>query len=196
MKVLMITAHPFEDEMSTSRKLSRSFINEYKKNNPNDIVKEIDLYKSDVDFLQSQDLYAMLNNENSKVLESANEFKEADKYIFVSPMWNLSIPAILKAYLDYITYAGVTFKYTENGPVGLLENKKAIYILSTGGIYSTPEGDMANGAKHYIEGLMRFLGVNDVETFMLEGTNFLPKEEVDKSFEQLNNTLLDIANKW
>ncbi len=196
MKVLMITAHPFEDEMSTSRKLARNFINEYKKNNQNDIIKEIDLYKSDVDFLQVQDLQAMFSNENSKVLEMANEFKEADKYIFVSPMWNLSIPAILKAYLDYITYAGVTFKYTENGSVGLLENKKAIYILSTGGIYSNPEGQMLNGAKNYIEGLMRFLGVNNVETFMLEGTNFLPKEEVEKSFNQLNTNLLEVANKW
>ncbi len=196
MKVLMITAHPFEDAMSTSRKLARNFINEYKKNNQNDIIKEIDLYKSDVDFLHVQDLQAMFSNKNSKVLEMANEFKEADKYIFVSPMWNLSIPAILKAYLDYITYAGVTFKYTENGPVGLLENKKAIYILSTGGIYSTPEGQMLNGAKNYVEGLMRFLGVNDIETLMLEGTNYLPKEEVEKSFEQINNDLLGIANKW
>ncbi len=196
MKVLMITAQPFEEEMTTSKRLSRSFITEYKKNNPNDEVKEIDLYKSDVDFLQAEDLYAMFNNENSKALEMAKEFAQADKYIFASPMWNLSIPAILKAYLDYVAYAGITFKYTENGPVGLLENKKALYILSTGGIYSTPEGEMANGAKHYVEGLLRFLGVNDVQTQMLEGTNFLPKEEVDKAYEVINNNLVELASKW
>ncbi len=196
MKVLMVTAQPFEEEMTTSKRLSRSFITEYKKNNPNDEVKEIDLYKSDVDFLQAEDLYAMFNNENSKVLEMAKEFAQADKYIFASPMWNLSIPAILKAYLDYITYAGITFKYTENGPIGLLENKKALYILSTGGIYSTPEGEMANGAKHYVEGLFRFLGVNDVQTLMLEGTNFLPEEEVNKAYENIKNNLVELAAKW
>ncbi len=196
MKVLMITAHPLEDEMSTSRKLSKSFINEYKKNNPSDEIKEIDLYKSDVDFLQAKDLYSMFNNENSKVLEFATEFKQADKYIFASPMWNLSIPAILKAYLDYIAYAGITFKYIENGPIGLLENKKAIYILSTGGIYSTPEGEALNGAKHYVEGLMRFLGIEDVETYMLEGTNFLPKEAVEEQFNLLNQKLIEISKNW
>ncbi len=196
MKVLMITAHPFEDEMSTSRKLARNFINEYKKNNPEDEIKELDLYKIDVDFLQKEDLHAIFNNENSKVLKRAKEFAEADKYILASPMWNLSIPAILKAYIDYITYAGVTFKYTENGPIGLLENKKAIYILSTGGIYSTPEGDKANGAKHYVEGLLKFVGIKDVQTFMLEGTNYFPKDEVEKSFGIINENLLKLSTEW
>ncbi len=196
MKVLMIIAHPLDDEMSTSRKLARNFIEEYKKNNPNDEINELDLYKTDVDFLQKEDLHAIFNNKDSKALKRAKEFAKADKYVIATPMWNLSIPAILKAYIDYITYAGVTFKYTKNGPIGLLENKKALYILSTGGIYSTPEGDKSNGAKHYVEGLLRFIGIDDVQTFMLEGTNYYPKEEVEKAFKDINDNLLELSAKW
>ncbi len=51
-------------------------------------------------------------------------FMNADRYVFVTPMWNFSYPPVVKAYLDNVAIAGKTFKYTENGPVGLLEGKK------------------------------------------------------------------------
>lgn len=57
----------------------------------------------------------------SEILE---EFLSADKYVFVSPMWNLSFPPVLKAYIDAISIAGKTFKYTAEGPQGLLTDKK------------------------------------------------------------------------
>lgn len=196
MKILYITAHPLSDEMSTSRRLSRNFIEEYKKNNPNDEIKELDLYKEGIDFLQKEDLEAIYANKESKVLSYAKEFAECDKYVIAAPMWNLSIPAILKAYVDYISYVGVTFKYTENGPVGLLNNKKAIFILSTGGIYSTDQGQKANGATPYMNGLLRFVGIEDVKSFMLEGTNYYPEEKAQEEFKSLNEELINIAKEW
>lgn len=63
-------------------------------------------------------------------------FMHADRYVFVTPMWNFSYPSVVKAYLDNLAIAGKTFKYTENGPVGLLEGKKALHIQATGGVYS------------------------------------------------------------
>ncbi len=63
-------------------------------------------------------------------------FMNADRYVFVTPMWNFSYPPVVKAYLDNVAIAGKTFKYTENGPVGLLEGKKALHIQATGGVYS------------------------------------------------------------
>jgi len=78
------------------------------------------------------------NLKDHPVLKYTYQFAEADKYVIATPMWNLSIPAILKAYFDYITVTGITFKYTENGAVGLLKNKKAVVIMTTGGEYLTP----------------------------------------------------------
>jgi FMN-dependent NADH-azoreductase len=63
----------------------------------------------------------------------AYQFAEADKYIIAAPFWNLSFPAILKAYIDYICVTGITFKYTAEGPVGLGQGKKAVHIVARGG---------------------------------------------------------------
>lgn len=194
MKTLFITAHPLDAEHSTSLRLAKKFMEDYKQANPSDEVKEINLYDYNIDFLRADDLNAMFNNQESKVLEIAKEFAQADKYVFASPMWNLSIPAIFKAYIDYITYVGVTFKYTENGPVGLLENKKALYILSTGGLYSNaPEYNMA---KTYVEGILGFLGISDMKTVMLEGTNVVSPDELKVNYAKVENQLSEMATKF
>ena len=111
-----------------------------KKNNPDDEIIVLDLYKENIDFLRSEDLgdiFGPKDEESKKnpILKYAYQFAEADKYIIAAPMWNLSIPAILKAYINYISVSGITFKYTSNGSVGLLSDKKAVHIVSRGGEY-------------------------------------------------------------
>jgi len=77
-------------------------------------------------------------------------------------MWNLSIPAILKAYFDYVSVTGITFKHTENGAIGLLKNKKAVVIMTTGGEYLTPPFDQWDFASKYAISMLKFFGVEDV----------------------------------
>ncbi len=194
MTTLLITAHPFADENSTSRRLSRKFIEEYKKANPQDEIKEIDLYNTDVNFLQAGDIAAMFGGEENIALKYATEFANADKYVFATPMWNLHVPAIMKAYIDYVSYVGVSFKYTENGPVGLLENKKALHIHSAGGFYS--EAPAYNMGKNYIEGILGFFGVTDMETVMLEGTNSVAPEVAEENFKKVEAQLVELASKF
>ncbi len=194
MKTLVITAHPMGEEASSSKRMAAKFIEEYKVANPEAEVKEIDLYNYNVDFLNAGDIAKMFGGEDSHVLEIAKEFAAADRYVFASPMWNLNIPAILKAYIDYISYVGVTFKYTENGSVGLLENKKALYLLSTGGIYS--EAPAYNMGKSYLEGILGFFGVEEINTIMLEGTNSLPAEEVAKNVEAVNAQIAEAVKTF
>ena len=87
-------------------------------------------------------------------MKYAYQFQEADKYIFAAPMWNLSMPAILKAYLDYVSVTGITFRYTAQGPQGLLENKKAIHITARGGVY---EGKRSRKwGDRYLRTLLKF----------------------------------------
>src|SRR5699024_3735453 len=78
-------------------------------------------------------LYQKANKGKVKRLEElSNQFVNADKYVFVTPFWNFSFPPVMKAYLDSVSVAGKTFKYTAEGPVGLLPDKKALHIQARG----------------------------------------------------------------
>ena len=105
-------------------------------------------------------------------LEYAYQFVEADKYIFAAPMWNLSIPAILKAYIDYISVTGITFKYTAEGPVGLCQNKKAIHIVTRGGEYKDMPYEMGD---RYLRTILGFFGIEDIQTLAVDNTDSNPE---------------------
>ncbi|MES9673386.1 NAD(P)H-dependent oxidoreductase, partial [Bacillus pseudomycoides] len=103
-------------------------------------------------------------------------FMNADRYVFVTPMWNFSYPPVVKAYLDNLSIAGKTFKYTENGPVGLLEGKKVLHIQATGGVYSEgPYAAMDFGRKH-LNAVLGFMGISDVDYLAVEGMNANPEK--------------------
>lgn len=87
------------------------------------------------------------------------ELKAADLIIIATPVYNFSIPAALKAWIDQIARARLTFKYTETGPVGLLDGKRAIIALASGG---TEAGSAADFATGYLKYVLSFVGVTDV----------------------------------
>lgn len=88
------------------------------------------------------------------------EVKSADLLVIGVPVYNFSIPAALKAWIDLIARARKTFQYTENGPVGLLEGKKAILVAATGGTAIGSDIDFATG---YMKHVLGFIGITDVE---------------------------------
>lgn len=96
------------------------------------------------------------------------EIQQAELIVLGVPMYNFGIPSTLKVYFDYIARAGVTFQYTENGPVGLLTGKKAIVFLTRGGIHAGTRLDTQTG---YVQNFLNFLGINEVEFVYAEGLN-------------------------
>ncbi len=88
------------------------------------------------------------------------EIKAADTLVIGAPVYNFSVPASLKAWIDLIARAGLTFQYTENGPKGLLEGKRAIIAVATGG---TPVGSEIDFNTGYLRHIMGFIGITDVE---------------------------------
>lgn len=94
------------------------------------------------------------------------ELQSADVIVFATPMYNFGIPSTLKAYIDRICRAGVTFRYTETGPVGLLENKKAIILAARGGIYSGTDKDTQS---KYLQDVLGFIGISEVDYIYAEG---------------------------
>ncbi|MET1013006.1 MAG: NAD(P)H-dependent oxidoreductase, partial [Paenisporosarcina sp.] len=79
------------------------------------------------------------------------------------------IPAPLQTFIDYIYRAGVTFSYNENGPVGLVPDKKVIILNARGGVYSTPEMAPSEMSVNYVRMIMNFFGITDIEEVIIEG---------------------------
>lgn len=196
-KVLYIKANIKNEGESRTFKVSDSFVEEYIKNNSQDEVVVLDLYKEKIDFLRPEDLGAVFGpkDENSKknqILKYAYQFAEADKYIIAAPMWNLSIPAILKAYIDYVSVTGITFKYTAEGPVGLLNNKKAVHIVSRGGEYVDVPYEMGD---RYLRTILGFFGISDVETIAVENVDIMGADVQGKVEDGIKRAKL-IAEKF
>lgn len=92
--------------------------------------------------------------------ELIDEIKAADTLVIGIPIYNFAVPTALKAWVDQIARAGVTFKYSENGPVGLLQGKRAVLVIASGGTPAESEIDFATG---YMRHIMGFIGITDVE---------------------------------
>lgn len=88
------------------------------------------------------------------------ELKAADTLVIGAPIYNFGIPAALKAWIDQVARAGITFKYTDQGPKGLLEGKRAIIVTASGGTKVGSEIDFATG---YLKFALGFIGITDVE---------------------------------
>lgn len=88
------------------------------------------------------------------------EIKAADTLVIGLPIYNFGVPATLKAWVDQVARAGVTFRYTESGPEGLLTGKRAIVAVASGGTEAGSEIDFATG---YIRHVLGFIGITDVE---------------------------------
>jgi FMN-dependent NADH-azoreductase len=183
--VLYITAHPLDPQESFSLAVGEEFIEAYHKANPTDKVVRLDLYKENIpqfdadvlrgwEKLRSGSSFDQLSEaEQSKVARLdaiVDQYVVADKYVYVSPMWNFSIPPVLKAYTDATSIPGKTFKYTHNGPVGLLSGKKALHIQASGSVYS--EGPLAEieMGYSYLKKILQFYGIQSMEAIFAEGT--------------------------
>lgn len=181
--VLYIKANPKSDADSITFQMSEAFVEEYRRLHPEDQVITLDLYREGIRFLTGEDLNDMFSGAEFEIRDYARQFAAADKYIFAAPLWNLSIPTILKAYIDYISFAGISFRYTENGAEGLLKNKKAAYIVARGGVYSQPPMSDWEMGERYLRAMLAFLGITDVVTITCENTEVLQGDDLKRAIE-------------
>ena len=97
------------------------------------------------------------------------ELREADTIVLGLPMYNFNVPSTLRAYFDHVARVGVTFKYSDKGPVGLLTGKKAYVFVTRGGVYGTEHIHT-----RYVRDFLAFLGITDVEFIYAEGLAISP----------------------
>ena len=150
----------------------------YRELHPEDEITTLDLYKEGIGFLPVGELTELHQpaegaGKDHPILKYAHQFSESDKYVIAAPFWNLSFPAILKAYIDYVTVTNITFKYTLEGPIGLCCGKKAVHIVSRGGYYSAEPYSTFEMGDRYLRTLIGFLGVVDFATIAADGLDVI-----------------------
>ncbi|EJQ46063.1 FMN-dependent NADH-azoreductase [Bacillus cereus group sp. BfR-BA-01383] len=184
--VLFVKANNRPVNQSVSVKLYYAFLASYKESHPNETVVELDLYNEELPYVGVDMINGTfkssrgfdLTAEEAKAVAVADkyldQFLAADKVVFGFPLWNLTIPAVLHTYIDYLNRAGKTFKYTSEGPVGLIGNKKIALLNASGGVYSEgPKAPMEMAVK-YVASMMGFFGAKDIEKIVIEGHNQFP----------------------
>jgi FMN-dependent NADH-azoreductase len=110
--------------------------------------------------------------------ELVGELKKADILVIGVPVYNFSVAATLKAWIDMIARARLTFRYTENGPVGLLEGKKAYLVVATGGV---PVGSPMDFSTPYLRHALSFIGITDIEIIAADRMNSDAEESMDRA---------------
>ncbi|MBD1365689.1 NAD(P)H-dependent oxidoreductase [Mucilaginibacter sp. ZT4R22] len=186
-KVLHIISSP-RTEGSVSRKLGNAVVDKIRETHPGSVVKDYDLSKILFPHMGEALISSFYTPEENRTPEQTiavkhsddiiAELQESDILVIDSPMYNFTITSTLKTFLDHITRPGVTFRYTENGPEGLIKGKKVYIAFSSGWIYDEnapviPEFNMPYIKNDFnvpfLKVLLGFLGMTDVTAFRADG---------------------------
>jgi FMN-dependent NADH-azoreductase len=172
MKILQLNTSLFSGNGQSSL-LADRFVAARRALEPQTEVLVRDLAKFPVPHLTAERFQAFIKAETAEQREVLaysdaliEELKGADTIVIGLPMYNFGLPSTLKAYFDHVARAGVTFKYTDKGAVGLLTGKKAYVFAARGGLYA---GTPADTQTPYVRDFLAFLGITDVEFVYAEG---------------------------
>lgn len=179
-KILHVISSP-RGEASYSVKLGRSIVDRLVATYPGSTVTEKNLTKNPLPHLEESHLASIFTPAEKRSAEqqaaiqhsdtAIREILDADIIVIGAPMWNFGIPSGLKAWIDHIARAGVTFKYDEKGPAGLVLGKKVYIALSSGAVYSQGAMQQYDFISPYLKSFLGFLGMTDVTIVRAEGTS-------------------------
>ncbi|MGE8245511.1 MAG: FMN-dependent NADH-azoreductase [Stenotrophomonas maltophilia] len=175
MKLLHIDASVL-GENSVSRQLSAAVVQQWRDQVPGLEVSYRDLDAQPVPHLRSSSLAQSDPAEVADAEQVLEQFLAADVVVIGSPMYNFSVASTLKAWIDRLAVAGRTFKYTENGPVGLAGGKRVIVASSRGGRHTGAPTDFQDP---YLRQVFAFFGIDNVEFVRAEGIAYSPQHRTD-----------------
>lgn len=175
--LLYISSSIFGNDGNSSQ-LAREFIQRWQATNPRVQVVERNLTASPLPHLNDERFGAFLTpadqrsaEQQALVAESdalVAELRDADIVVLGLPMYNFGVPSQFKAWMDNIARAGITFKYTETGPVGLLDTKPVLVFAARGGMYANTPNDHQ---EPFVRQFLGFIGLTDVHFVFAEGMN-------------------------
>lgn len=180
--VLIVKANNRQDGVTT--KMYDAFVDKTEKHSELKVTT-YDLYNEDLPYI-GQDLFnalgkmekgAELTNSESRLMDAKQKatdiFAKADVLVFAFPLWNLTIPAVLHTFIDYVFAAGFTFKYNADGSINqLMKDKKVVLLNARGGFYSTPETVGLEMSVNYMRNVFSdVFGMEIIEEVVIEGHN-------------------------
>ena len=179
---------------SITRRLGDEVIRRLNQTHPGTDLTERDL-SSGIGFLSESWVQANMTNPvertraQQEILAGSDqlvrELNSADVILITAPIYNFSIPAALKAWIDMVCRARLTFRYTENGPEGLLKDRPVYLVMASGGV---PFGSSSDFASGYLRHILGFIGIHDVRLVYAEGTN--------ANSSASENAALDMLAQW
>lgn len=195
MNVLHICANPKPTEEAVSKQLAAAFIGKLIELKPEVELTNVDLYEAKPPFY-SYDLYKRIwnpifndeyepsNAEEASLnyaTEQADKFNAADILVLSMPMWNYSVPAIMKAWIDQVLMPNLTFSLSKDGVKGLHKIQRIVLLVSSGGVYK--EDDDRDALTRQIRHAFEFVGINEIDVAWAEGQNplFFDKSEENKA---------------
>ncbi|NHA05922.1 FMN-dependent NADH-azoreductase [Mucilaginibacter sp. HC2] len=179
MKHILHLKSSIQGEASYSVKLGHTIVEKIQGKYPDSTLDELNLADIEMPHLNPAVLRAFFipkDQQTAAEKESIHLSDELVKQLFAAdilvigaPLINFTIHSALKAWIDHITRAGITFGYGENGPVGKVTGKKVYVAMSSGGVYSEGPGKANDFVAPYLKAFLGFLGMTDLTVFRVEG---------------------------
>ncbi|MBY2987025.1 MULTISPECIES: FMN-dependent NADH-azoreductase [Rhizobium] len=198
--ILLLTSSPRAESLSTP--IAVDLAEKLKNQNPGSVVVRRDLAATPLPHIDDLFTGAIRKPAEARTAEEAvavktsdelvNELLAADTIVISTGLINFNIYSSLKTWIDNVARAGLTFKYTESGPVGLATGKKVYVVLASGGVYSQGPAAALNHAVPYLKSVLGFLGISDIETIYVEGLAFGP-EAAEKAIDAAKSRVQEIA---
>jgi FMN-dependent NADH-azoreductase len=188
MKVLHIDSSAL-GSASASRELTAAVVLQLRADSPHVEVKHRDLDAEPLPHFTGATLAGTDPKEAEVAKAALEEFLAADVLVIGAPMYNFSLPSTLKAWIDRIAVAGVTFRYTAHGPEGLASGKRVIVASTRGGVYG--DASPADFQEAYLRQVFAFLGIHEIEVVRAEGLNLSPDKRqhgLAKARAQISST--------
>ena len=179
---------------SNSKKIGNELINKLESLYPAAEVKQRDL-NQDISFIDEAWVAANFTPLDQRSLvqrqrlafsdELIDEIKQADHIVLTTPMYNFSIPATLKSWIDLICRAGVTFQYTADGPIGLIKDKRLDIVITTGGV---PLQSPVDFVSDYLKQVFRFIGIEDINIIAADQMNIDADTSYRNALDQIEQS--------
>ena len=198
MKNILQIVSSINGAASHSTRLSNSIVEKLKEEYPGSEVQLLNLAATPFPYLEPIHYGAFFTPAEQQTADqkeavkhsdaAIKQLKDADIIIIGVPLYNFSIPATLKGWIDQVARAGQTFSYADGTPKGLLTNKKVYLTIASGAVYSAGPYKECDFTENYLRTILGFLGLTDITVFRMEGTSIpdLKDVAVEKAFERVN----------
>lgn len=206
MRFLHIIADPMPVEQAVEKRLARAFFEAVRERDPGASVTTVDLYEDAPPYFDDRHyryLWYSLGNEYEPTDEEreagaylrrhAEYFRNADVLVLTAPMWNFSVPAIMKAWIDQVIAPNETYRFGPRGPEPMHEVKKVILFATSGSAY--PLGDPRDCLRTLVEATFAFVGIDDVETVWADGQNKAVYPDAAERVEDATRAAIDLAER-